>query len=172
MSFTKLDDNLAEFGDIVSWELAKALRANIDALYASVPVGEICPILTDVPGVEIDPNIWQECNGTAITLATSPLRGTESTPRLTPDMSDRYMKVPSADPVGTYGGFNTFNGFGHNHGGVTGVHDAPQGADWSDSGDAQYNVAAHHAHGIPWQTVGDENMEPRYYTLKFFIKIQ
>lgn len=171
MSYTKLDDDLAKFGNILSWEFLRSLKTNIEALYASMPVGEIAPIMTNIPGVTVDPNIWQECNGSAITCPTSPLRGTASSPRYTPDMRDKYMKVPSSfGNIGQIGGSHTYSGFGHNHGGQTGAHDSPRGADWS--GDGFFNVAASHRHPIAWDTGSSYNMEPRHYMLKFFMKIQ
>jgi len=171
MSYTKLDDELAKFGNILSWEFLRALKADVEALYASMPVGEICPIMTNVPGVTVDPNIWQECNGSAITCPTSPLRGTSSSPRYTPDLRDRYLKMPTSfGNTGQMGGSHTYTGFGHNHGGVTGEHTAARGADWT--GDGFFNVAEKHSHAIAWATGSAYNMEPRHFMLKLFMKIQ
>lgn len=169
MSYVGLDDNLTEFGDIFSQELATFIKDNITYIQKSIPVGQVIPILTHIPGVPApNPNIWQECNGSEITNPNSPLRSTGDLKRFTPDMRDRYIRA--ATVIGESGqvvGENA-QSLSHNHGGQTGVYVTPENA---DSGGAR-NVSFGHSHPIGSDLTTPISMEPAFYTVKFFMKIQ
>lgn len=166
----KIDDDLSRFGSIMSKELAIAIRLALANLTKSFPVGEIAPIMTNLPGVSVDPNMWQECNLSEITNPFSQLRSLPGSPRFTPDLRDSFIRIP-ANPglIGTIGGSHQLTGLYHNHSGLTGYYGTPEDADPSDGAD---NVSFSHAHSIPADLAAAYDMQPPYFTLKYFIKIQ
>jgi hypothetical protein len=167
-AFTNIDTDMAEFGDVVSQELADLFRTNADYLSKIIPVGHIVPIMTNIPGVETpDSNVWQECDGSEITNVNSPLRSTGGSSRYTPNMVDRYIKVGTTAQSGNTGGSHSVS-FSHNHGGWTGDHESPADADPSTT---LFNVAASHRHQILTDLAGPLNWEPPYFVVKFFMKI-
>lgn len=169
MSYIGLDDNLVEFADIVSQELATQIKNNVDYIQRSIPMGQIMPIMVGIPGVPApNPDIWQECNGSEITNVNSPMRSTGNIQRFTPDMRSKYIRaVTVVGESGSSAGANAQN-MAHSHGGMTGVHTTPENA---DSGSAR-NVSFGHAHPISSSLTTPIAMEPAYYTVKFFMKIQ
>jgi hypothetical protein len=163
--FIQLDDNVTEFGDLVSVELFGQLRDNINHLIDAMPVGSIIPILVGIPGVPTpDPNIWQECDGTTITHPLSPIRNT-----VAPDYKTlgRYMRMYSnAGEIGNLSGSNTKN-LTHSHGGQTDTNPGiPQNADT----DNDFWTAKDHTHSIQ-SGLGIYNFEPIHIRVKHYIKI-
>ena len=171
MSFEKLDSDDFQFADVVSFERATDLKENIDSLSLVVPVGEVVAIMTGIPGVPTpDPNIWQECDGSEITNENSPLRTIGADQRFTPDMRERYIKVPAVfGNSGVAGGLNDSFIFRHNHAGVTGAHIAPEDGDPSNDQDM---AAPSHAHSISYSFDFQMNIEPPFFTVRFFMRIQ
>ena len=168
----KIDDNNVDFGSIVSFELKEQLKEGIDFMDLVIPVGEIVSILTGIPGVpDPDPNVWQECNGSEIVNPGSPLRSIGGQQYFTPDMTNRYIKVPEIfGQSGQPGGFNSTFFFRHRHAGVTGVHNTPEDVDHSS---VAREAAFSHAHPINYSFDGAPvNIEPPYYTVKWFMRIQ
>lgn len=165
-----LDDVMTEYGVLASTEYAAALKTMIDYLKKCCPVGEVVPIMTNLPGVVVDPEFYQLCDGALITSETSPLRGTAGAPRYTPDLQDRFVKAPQTPGLsGLSGGENQTQKFKHNHGGVTGIWTAQADGDMSD---ALFNVAAEHAHPIATDLAPVYNIRPPYYTVQFYVRLQ
>lgn len=171
MAYQPIDDDLTEFGRIVSQELATLIKENIDYLHASIPVGQVCPIMVNIPGVATpDPAVWQLCDGSEITHPSSPLRSTGGNTHFTPNLTDRFVRfVTTVGESGTSGGANTTTAFSHSHGGWTGEWESPEDADPSNN--AQ-NTSITHRHTIANDLTTPINMEPEYFILKFFMKIQ
>lgn len=167
----KIDDNRADFGSIVSSELKEELKEGIDYLDLVIPVGECVPFLTNVPGVPTpDSDIFQECNGSEIIHPASPLRSQGSQQNFTPDMRNRYVKVPAVfGQAGQVGGQNATWLFRHNHGGVTGTHGSPTDVDHSG---AAREAAFGHNHTIGYSFNFAMDVQPPFYTLKWFMRIQ
>lgn len=163
--FIQIDDNQTDFGDLVSVELFGQLRDNINHLIDAMPVGTIIPILHGLTGVPTpDSNIWQECDGSAITHPLSPIRNT-----IAPDYKTegRYMRMyTNPGEIGNLSGSNTKN-LSHNHGGQTGINGAiPQNADTDDD----FWTAKDHTHSIS-SALGVFNFEPLHCRIKHYIKI-
>lgn len=169
--FVKIDEDDLQFGDVISFELATILKNNIDLLSIAVPVGEVVPIMTGIPGVPTpDSNIWQECNGSEITNENSPLRTIGATQRFTPDLRNRYIKVPQIfGESGVDAGFNDNFIFRHDHAGVTGGFTAPEDGDSSSN---QFRTASNHAHTIDYSFDFAFNVEPPFFTVRWFMRIQ
>lgn len=171
MAVGKIDENLfAEFGDVLAHELATLFRENIDFMSAFCPIGAVAPIMVGLPGVPVpDPNIWQECDGSEITNQNSPLRSQGNSLRFTPNMINRYIRVPTNFGLtGTLGGENATLKFKHNHGGQTNKV-TTGGA--IRSGHNKRHASAHR-HGIKTSFENPVNVEPPYYTVKFYMRIQ
>lgn len=168
---SKINDDDLQFGDIISNEVKTSLKNTIDFLSAMVAIGEIAPIMTNIPGVPTpDPNIWQECNGSEITNENSPLRTVGATINTTPDMREHYIKVPLIfGTSGVPGGENDTYLFRHDHGGLSGGHVAP---DDVDSGNDLDEAVGTHYHTISYDFNFLVNVEPPFYTVKFFMRIQ
>jgi len=169
--FNKIDNSDLSFGDVVSYEVATDFKENIDLLTLMVPVGEIFPIMVGIVGVAYpDSNIFQECNGSEIVNANSPLRSIGGQKRYTPNMIDRYIKVPTAfGESGNVGGFNNSWIFRHNHAGLTGTVTSPEDGDASSSQDM---TAMSHNHTISYDFDHAVNVEPPFMTVKYFMRIQ
>lgn len=167
---SKIDsDSVQDFGDIISHDLATLLKDNNDFLLACSPVGTIAPILFGFPGVPLpDSNVWQECNGSEITNPNSPLRS-QNVKNFTPNMIDRYMKVPSIfGQSGQTGGVNATLQFKHNHGGRTNT----VGVGGAVKSGFNTRTARPHSHAINDSFANPVNVEPPFYTVKFYIRIQ
>lgn len=163
--FQEINDNLTDFGDLVSVELWSQLCDNVNHLLDAVPVGTITPILHGLAGVPVpDINIWQECDGTAITHPLSPIRNT-----LSPDYKTdgRYMRMfTNPGDIGNFDGANVKN-LSHNHTGQTGFNaDLATNADT----DNDYWTALTHTHSIS-SDLGFYNFEPIHCKIKHYIKI-
>jgi hypothetical protein len=167
----KIDSDDLKFGEIISEEISTLLKNNIDLLTHIVPIGEMTPIMTNIPGVENpDPNIWQECDGSEITNINSPLRSIGDQKRYTPNMTDRYLKIPNIfGQSGQEGGLNDTYIFRHNHGGYTGYFTAPEDG---DSSSGQYMTKKSHRHTINYSFNYAINVEPPFYTVKWYMRIQ
>jgi hypothetical protein len=168
---SKIDDSsVADFGDVVAWELATALKNGIDFMSGFCPVGQIVPILTNMPGVPLpDPNIFQECDGSEITNPNSPLRSQGGSPRFVPNMIDRYLRVPiNFGLSGQTGGLNSTLQFKHNHGGRTNT----VGTGGAIRSGYNKRHARSHSHAINTSFPNPVNVEPPYYTVKFYMRIQ
>lgn len=164
--------NLANFSDVVSFDLAALLKLNTDFLQAVCAVGNVAPILTGLTGVpNPDPNIWQECNGSEITNENSPLRSLGASQHFTPDMRERYIMMvkPGGQSSGTLGGVNNTYAFQHNHGGYTGS--VTSNSDSKHSHSAR-EAAFSHNHTIANSFDYGVNAEPPFITVKFFMRIQ
>ena len=163
-----IEEDFGKFGTIMSNELATLLYNNTLWLDAMMPLGTVVPIMTNIPGVPpVDLNVWQECNGAEILNENSPLRSIGGNQYFTPDMTDRYIRVPTAfGESGLQGGVNTYD-FAHNHTGYTEYMINPAGMDHSDA------VRAHdrHRHTLPGD-LSVINTEPPFYTVKFYMRIQ
>lgn len=168
LAFAQIDDNYSKYGKIVATELLQTIKAAIDYINAAVPVGEMVPIMTNIPGVVINPKIWQECDGSEITDADSPLHSLPGSPRFTPNMTDRYVKFPSIGLVGLTGGQNFRTDLGHSHGGRTGS----TGYGDNNDTDSDHFGSTDHYHTIATDLNAPVNCEPPYYTVKFFMRIQ
>ena len=166
---TFINSDLSKFGKILSQELATQLYQNINALDSIIPIGGIAPILINIAGVELpNNNIWQECDGSEIINENSPLRSTGGTVRTTPNLIDRYLRVPATFGLsGGYGGDNEKD-FKHNHSGHTGSHYNPSGD--VDNGSIPEGRPVHN------HTISNDlsliNTEPPFYTVKFYQRIQ
>lgn len=169
----KIDlDEVSNFGDIVSVELAESLRINIDFLQSVCAIGQIAPILVGLPGVPMpDENIWQECDGSEIINENSPLRSKGEEKHFTPDMRERFIMMvkPGSQDAGTPGGENNTYAFKHNHGGYTGSV--------GSNGDTDHSHSVREAAFSHNHTIGDSfnypvNVEPPYYTVKYYMRIQ
>jgi hypothetical protein len=174
MSFltTEIDDELAAFGELVSIlndsspGLFDSLCNTLNTMIDSVPCGEIATIFV-VPGItpDLDPTIWQECNGAEITEQLSPMRG-----QFTPDMRDRYLKgAPTfnSGTIGNPGGSNT-SAFPHNHTGFT-EYMHPTLVD-VDPSDGAWEPRPHRHEIFTDNTA--INVEPAHFTIKHYIKIR
>ena len=170
--FTGIDDDLTEFGKLVSWELATAIAEALEYMQDSIMIGSINAIMTNLSGVDApDPNIWQECDGSEITNENSPLRSVGGIQRYTPDLTDKYLRFStSLGTVGNNYGANTYN-FQHNHTGFTANTEAPIG---SDTITDAINTLQFHRHEINSDSLFTSplNTEPSYYTLKYYMRIQ
>jgi hypothetical protein len=165
MSFVPLDDNLDQYGGIISVEFFSTLTANLNYLMESVPVGEISPFFI-IDGVnEPDPRFWQECDGSPIVDQTSPLRGYNA-----PDMTQNgglYLKGADILPnAGQVAGANTKN-LAHSHGGNTQNFHINNDADTDDD---RWSAQNDHSHTISTD-LGVTNFEPERVLLRHFIKI-
>ena len=169
--FEKINTDDLEYGDIVSFEVSSQLKDNIDLLSLVVPVGEITPIMVGITGVPTpDSNIWQECNGSEIVNENSPLRTIGNEQNFTPDLRERYIKVPIIfGQSGQIGGLNNTFIFRHNHAGVTGAHEAPEDGDPSND---QRMAEPFHTHTIQFDFNFSINIEPPFFTVKWFMRIQ
>ena len=169
----KIDtNNLANFSDVVSQELAQSLKLNIDFFQNLCAIGQVAPILTGVAGVPLpDPNIWQLCDGSEIVNENSPLRSLGSNQHFTPNMTDRFqmMVKPGGQSAGTLGGENNTYAFKHNHGGYTGSVGSNSGSRHSHN---RREAAFSHNHTIANSFDYAFNVEPPYYTVKFYMRIQ
>lgn len=171
MEFNKLDSDDFQYGDVISFERSTDLKENIDLLSIAVPIGEIVPIMVGIPGVPTpDSNIWQECNGAEIINQNSPLRSIGDQQKFVPDMRNRYIKVPQIfGQSGLAGGINESYIFRHNHGGITGAHNAPEDGDSSND---QFRTTTRHTHTIAYSFDFAMNVEPPFITVRFFMRIQ
>jgi hypothetical protein len=169
--FQGLDDAFTVYGKLVSSEMASEIATALSHLQKSIPVGSIAPIMTNIVGVPApDSNVWQLCDGSPIINENSPLRSFGGVDRFTPDMRNQFLRlVNNLGLVGVPWGSNTYSGFAHNHTGWTEYTDATP---TMNTGDNICNVTDRHRHSIPSKLVGAYNMEPIYYTVKFFMKIQ
>jgi hypothetical protein len=169
----KLDTvGYSDFGDVISVELAEAMRKNLDFLRAVCAIGEVAPIMVNIPGVPLpNPNYFQECNGSEITNENSPLRSLGLTQYFTPDMRDRYIYITKigGQNAGTQGGANTTYDFKHNHGGYTGSVGTNHSSRHSNE---SREAAFTHNHTIAFSHADPINMEPPFYTVKFYMRIQ
>ena len=163
--FIEINDNLADFGDLVSVEFFGQLGDNINHLIDALPVGSIVPIAHGFPGVALpDADIWQECDGSMIVHPLSPIRNT-----VAPDYKTdgRYMRMfDTIGEVGNFGGSNTKN-LGHSHGGET--QDNPGMATNADT-DNDFWSGKNHRHSIS-ADLGIVNFEPVHHKVKHYIKI-
>jgi hypothetical protein len=167
----KIDDDLiSKFGDIVATELMQSFKDNIDFMSSFCPIGEVIPILVGMPGVpDPDPNIFQECDGSEITNENSPLRSQGGSPRFTPNMIGRYIRVPvNFGLSGNSGGYNTTLQFKHSHGGRTDT----VGTGGAIRSGFNKRHARSHSHEIKESFTTPVNVEPRFYTVKFYMRIQ
>lgn len=167
----KIDTDLqSNFGDLVSYELTELLKLNIDFMQAFCPVGGVAAIMVGIPGVPLpNPEFWQECDGSEITNPNSPLRTQGPIINTTPNLIEKYIRMPiSFGQAGVSGGFNSTSLFRHNHGGRTG--DADPGNDIDDGSSIQDAVS--HTHTIDYAFPNPVNVEPPYYTVKFYMRIQ
>jgi hypothetical protein len=169
----KIDtDNFSDFADVISQELAQALKLNIDFFQNMCAIGQVAPILTGVAGVPLpDPNIWQLCDGSEIINENSPLRSLGATQHFTPNMIDRFqmMVKPGGQSAGTLGGENNTYAFKHNHGGYTGSVTSNSGSRHShDLREAAFS----HNHTIGYDFNYPVNVEPPFYVVKFYMRIQ
>lgn len=168
IQYAQLDDDFSKYGKILSTELMQSIKAAIDYIDDALPVGEVIPIMTNIPGVTVNPKIWQECDGSEITDVDSPLRSLPSSPRFVPNLIDRYVKFPTIGLVGSSGGSNTKSDMGHSHNGFTGGHDYPD----NSNTDEDHYPAGDHRHTIGSALTGTYNIEPPFFTVKFFMRIQ
>lgn len=168
LGYTQIDDDYSKFGRIVSTEFAQLIKLALDYISSAMPIGDVMPIMTDIPGVVINPKIWQECDGSEIVDPDSPLHTTPGTPRFTPNMVDRYVKFPTIGLVGLAGGSNTRSDMGHNHGGITDSNGYDDNADL----DNDHFPSTEHRHSISTDLASVYNVEPPYKTVKFFMRIQ
>lgn len=166
MALLPIDDNLSEFGDLVSVELAQQLFDNINHLFDAMPVGTILPILYGLPGVPMpDTTIWKECDGTLIEDPLSPLRNT-----LTPDYVTQgvYMRCyGTIGNVGNFGGSNTKN-LTHSHGGSTGSNPSMESNADTDN---DFWTGKNHTHPI-FDDLGTYSFEPIHIRIKHYIKVR
>ena len=172
MGFNKLDNDLGEFGAIHSQELAFNLRKNFEILFGTLQIGEIVPIMTNIPGVPTpDANIWQLCDGSEITNLASPLRSLPSDPRFTPDLSDnRYprMKTTALGTIGNSGGTNQSPDLTHTHNIVE--HEYTDKTIDGDK-DGVPDVSEKHTHTVPPEPLGIFDMEPSFSSVNYFMRI-
>ena len=173
MASEKIDtDLISNFGDIVSIELAESLRVNIDFLQNVCAIGQIAPIMVDLPGVpDPDINYWQECNGSEITNENSPLRSLGENRHYTPDMRERFIMMvkPNSQDAGSLAGENNTYAFKHHHGGYTGSVGSNSDSDHSHSA---REAAFSHNHTIAFDFNYPVNVEPPFYTVKFSMSLQ
>lgn len=164
------EDQLNEYGDIIAYELMTKFKDSIDFMNIFCPVGAVAPIMFGLPGVPVpDLNMWQECNGSEITNPNSPLRSQGASRRYTPNMINRYMRVPiNFGLAGNSGGFNTTLQFKHNHGGTTNT----VGVGGAIKSGHNANTAISHSHEITTSFPNRVNVEPPFYTVKFYMRIQ
>lgn len=169
----KIDlDNLGDFSDVVSTELAGFLKLNIDFFQSLCAIGTIAPILTGLPGVpDPDPNFFQLCDGSEIVNENSPLRTKGVNQHFTPNMVDRFVMMvkPSGQSSGVSGGENNTYAFKHNHGGYTGSVSSNSDVDHSHNTN---EAAFTHNHTIAYDFNYPVNAEPPYYTVKYYMRIQ
>lgn len=163
--FVQINDNITDFGDLVSVELFGQLCNNINHLIDAMPVGTIIPILSGLAGCPTpDIDIWQRCDGAMITHPLSPLRNHAS-----PDYETdgRYMKCyNNIGDVGNYDGSNTKN-LAHSHGGMTGMNPSMESnADTDDD----FWTGKEHAHPIS-SDLSTYNFEPVHIRIVHYIKI-
>ena len=161
----------SDYGDVVSVELAEAMRKNIDFLRSVCAIGEIAPIMVNIPGVPTpNPNYWQECDGSEIINENSPLRSQGAIQRFTPNMIDRYILITPAGGqiAGQQGGYNSTYAFSHNHGGRTTWVDTNHDTDHS----SRIQEANPHDHTISSDLNFPINVEPPHTTVKFYMRIQ
>jgi hypothetical protein len=167
--YSPIDDNVSTPGALVSKEAFEVLANNINYLIDSLPVGSIRCFVQGIPGMpDVDPSIWQECDGTAITNEFSELRGAA-----TPDYraaGGRYMRgFTNGGTIGNYGGSNTKT-LNHSHGGQTNV--SRDDGDGGNGEDSMFPVGPPHSHGVPSDLGGTYNFEPVYTTVRHYIKIR
>lgn len=169
----KIDtDDIADFSDVVSQELATQLKLNIDFLQSVCAIGQVAPIMTGIPGVPTpDPNYWQLCDGSEIINENSPLRTKGASQHFTPNMVDRFIMMvkPGGQASGTPGGENATYAFQHNHGGYTGSVGSNSDVDHSHN---TREAAFSHNHTINYSFNYPVNCEPPFYTVKYYMRIQ
>ncbi len=165
------DDDLSKYGEIFSTELMDELKESSDLARALIPIGEISPIMVNIPGVPApDINVWQLCDGSEITNPDSPLRTIGGTQRFTPDLRGRYIKVASAlGESGDLGGENDTELFNHAHGGKTGTFTSPEDVDQDN---VLREAAFVHDHTIAEAFPDPVNVEPPFFVVKFYMRIQ
>lgn len=163
--FIQINDNITDFGDLVSVELWQQLCDNVNHLLDAMPVGTIIPIIHGLPGVPTpDTDIWQECDGTTISHPLSPIRNTVS-----PDYKTegRYMRMyTSPGDIGNLSGSNIKN-LTHDHSGHTGEN--PPMDNNADT-DSDFWTGKNHTHIIS-ADLGEFNFEPLHCRIKHYIKI-
>lgn len=164
--FTPLDDNLEEYGDIVSVEFFKGLTDNLNYLLDSAPVGEISAFLILTGINEPDPRFWQECDGSDVLDQTSPLRGYP-----TPDMTQTgglYLKgTDLLASAGQVAGSHEKN-LAHDHSGLTQNHHVDNNADTDDDRWSGHNDHAHH---MPSDLNTPIDFQPEHGRFRHYIKI-
>lgn len=171
MPFTGIDDNVTEYGDIVASETALAIMDNLNYLIDSVPPGKIIVHLYGLAGVPApDPEIWQLCDGSAITNPLSPLRGSN-----TPNYADNGRMMVGAASVGTvgnYGGERNKN-LAHDHGGATaGANWTVDHGDTDESNDEFHPFNPDHTHTISSNLSAAVNFDPVHIKVRHYIKIR
>lgn len=176
--FTPIDDDLTKYDEIVSIELFNAITEGLNYLIDATPVGTILPIISffGFPA-PIDADVWQICDGSAITNVNSPLVGYN-----TPDFSDgRMVKgAASAGTPGTRGGSHTRD-LRHDHGGTTGINWTIARGQTNGSDTDYHSFDTGHSHSLdnnnlnPGGTGGDMsvvNLDPVHIKVSHYIKIQ
>lgn len=166
-----INDQMAEYAKILSNEMATMIYYNSFLLDSLIPIASIIPIMTNIIGVPgPDLNIFQECDGSEITNENSPLRSIGGSQRFVPNLLDHYIRIPSSFGLsGNFGGLNDSNQFKHNHGGQTSGHPNPEGGDPSNS---LHMAEPWHVHQVFNDLINPINIEPPFYTVKFFMRIQ
>jgi len=181
----KIDENVSDFGGIVSIEMMQQFKAAVEHLQLSIPIGQIAPIyiydFPEFPLLNLD--VWQECDGGIIINDKSPLYNPETPEDLSgtidelkvnrvPDMRDRYIRMSKAlGEDGDFGGYNSYD-FGHNHSGSTSVHIwNTNGADANNIGNAHTDARYVHAHSVYSDLTNEINVEPPFFGLKFYMRI-
>lgn len=166
----KIDDNLAAFGNIHSQELADALRAGIETMYQMCPVGGVYPIMTNIAGAP-DPNIWQRCDGSEITNPNSPLRSVGGSPRYTPNIADRFIKMTTVlGTVGSVGGASAYGPLSHWHD-LSPVTANDMDVDGDKDGEPDTRETHNHTINGDWMGLYMP-LIPVHYVVRFYVKIQ
>lgn len=162
----------------VSEEVIRKMAQNCNSLSLLCPVGMVVGAAINIPGCpNVDSNLYQYCDGTEITNATSPLKSDNITHYFTVNMQGVFVRGALLESANNFVG-NVSVDISHDHGGATGGHteflDPQSGSDWA-GGDQT------HAHAIsldlvnanPDFSTGDNTttLDPLHYNVAFFIKI-
>lgn len=179
-----MDQDQLNFGDILSIETQQEIKTRLEYISAAVPIGQIVPIYVyDVAGFPApNPDFWQECNNSIITNKNSPLRNPltpedlslpydPATVNRTPNYTDKYIRMSSIfGEDGHDGGANVYS-FAHNHGGRTNPQAGGHGADKNNSGGGSPQGRSH-SHTVPTDMNFNKNVEPPFFGIKLYIRIQ
>lgn len=143
---TPMHDSEVRLSGPVHEELVRKIAQNLNFLGNLIPIGTIVFVEINKIGVTApDESIWQLCDGSEITNASSPLRTVGLIQRFTPNLLGKHSRCSGDDSTNPTGGSYSYN-FGHNHTGLTDINQPAPANAFEEDGPRR--VGNTHVHGV------------------------